>query len=55
MIARRLPALWCGADGANGPVRIDRLSVLSEGTTQEDDVEGLLARMLAFAEAGFAA
>jgi AcrR family transcriptional regulator len=33
----------------------DRLNVLSEGTTSEGDVEALLARMLAFAEAGFAA
>lgn len=33
----------------------DRLSVLSEGLTREADVEGLLDRMLVFAEAGFAA
>ncbi|ALL13946.1 TetR/AcrR family transcriptional regulator [Caulobacter henricii] len=33
----------------------DRLNVLSEGTTSEGDVVALLARMLAFAEAGFAA
>ncbi|WP_419254837.1 TetR/AcrR family transcriptional regulator [Caulobacter sp. ErkDOM-YI] len=33
----------------------DRLNVLSEGATSEGDVEALLARMLAFAEAGFAA
>jgi hypothetical protein len=33
----------------------DRLNVLSEGTTSEADVEALLNRMLAFAEAGFSA
>jgi len=33
----------------------DRLNVLSEGATREGDVEALLGRMLAFAEAGFAA
>lgn len=33
----------------------DRLNVLSEGATSEGDVDALLARMLAFAEAGFAA
>ena len=33
----------------------DRLNVLSEGATSEADVVSLLARMLAFAEAGFAA
>ena len=33
----------------------DRLNVLSEGATSEADVEALLRRMLAFAEAGFAA
>jgi AcrR family transcriptional regulator len=33
----------------------DRLNVLSENTTSEADVEALLTRMLAFAEAGFAA
>ena len=33
----------------------DRLNVRSEGTTSEADVDALLERMLAFAEAGFAA
>jgi len=33
----------------------DRLNVLSEGTTSEADVDALLGRMLAFAEAGFSA
>ena len=33
---------------------LDRLSVLSEGLTHEEDVEGLLRRMVDFAEAGFA-
>jgi AcrR family transcriptional regulator len=32
---------------------LDRLNVLSEGTTREDDVDGLLKRMVDFAEAGF--
>ena len=32
---------------------LDRLSVLSEGLTHEEDVEGLLRRMVDFAEAGF--
>ena len=32
---------------------LDRLNVLSEGLTHEDDVEGLLGRMVDFAEAGF--
>ncbi len=32
---------------------LDRLNVLSEGATHEDDVDGLLARMVDFAEAGF--
>ncbi|HEX6859914.1 MAG TPA: TetR/AcrR family transcriptional regulator [Caulobacteraceae bacterium] len=34
---------------------LDRLNVLSEGLTHEDDVDGLLKRMLDFAEAGFRA
>ncbi|HPA39244.1 MAG TPA: TetR/AcrR family transcriptional regulator, partial [Phenylobacterium sp.] len=33
----------------------DRLHVLSDGATREGDVEGLLKRMLDFAEAGFLA
>ncbi len=33
----------------------DRLHVLSDGATRESDVEGLLTRMLDFAEAGFLA
>lgn len=33
---------------------LDRLNVLSEGLTREDDVEALLKRMVDFAEAGFA-
>jgi AcrR family transcriptional regulator len=32
---------------------LDRLNVLSEGATHEDDVDALLARMVDFAEAGF--
>ena len=32
---------------------LDRLNVLSEGATREDDVEALLKRMVDFAEAGF--
>lgn len=32
---------------------LDRLSVLSEGATREDDIDGLLKRMVDFAEAGF--
>ena len=32
---------------------LDRLNVLSEGLTHEDDVEALLGRMVDFAEAGF--
>jgi AcrR family transcriptional regulator len=32
---------------------LDRLNVLSEGATREDDVDALLARMVDFAEAGF--
>jgi hypothetical protein len=39
----------------NRVAEFDRLTVLSEGTTSEADVVSLLARMLAFAEAGFAA
>lgn len=34
---------------------LDRLNVLSEGLTREDDVDGLLKRMVDFAEAGFLA
>lgn len=34
---------------------LDRLNVLSEGLTREDDVEALLKRMVDFAEAGFRA
>jgi hypothetical protein len=33
----------------------DRLHVLSDGATREADIEGLLKRMLDFAEAGFLA
>lgn len=33
----------------------DRLNVLSDGATREDDVDGLLRRMVDFAEAGFLA
>ena len=32
---------------------LDRLNVLSEGATREDDIDGLLKRMVDFAEAGF--
>jgi AcrR family transcriptional regulator len=32
---------------------LDRLNVLSEGLTREDDVDALLGRMVDFAEAGF--
>jgi AcrR family transcriptional regulator len=32
----------------------DRLNILSEGLTREDDPEGLIRRMVDFAEAGFA-
>ena len=34
---------------------LDRLNVLSEGATREDDIDGLLKRMVDFAEAGFLA
>ena len=34
---------------------LDRLDVLSEGVTRQSDIEALLARMVDFAEAGFAA
>ena len=34
---------------------LDRLSVLSDGLTREDDVDALLKRMVDFAEAGFLA
>ena len=34
---------------------LDRLNVLSDGLTHEDDVEALLKRMVDFAEAGFVA
>ncbi|MDB5429537.1 MAG: TetR family transcriptional regulator [Caulobacter sp.] len=34
---------------------LDRLNVLSEGITREDDIDGLLKRMVDFAEAGFLA
>ena len=34
---------------------LDRLNVLSDGLTKEDDVEALLRRMVDFADAGFAA
>ena len=34
---------------------LDRLNVLSDGLTHEDDVEALLGRMVDFAEAGFLA
>ncbi len=34
---------------------LDRLNVLSEGVIREDDMEGLLKRMVDFAEAGFLA
>ena len=33
----------------------DRLHVLSDGATRESDIDGLLKRMLDFAEAGFLA
>lgn len=34
-------------------MELDRLHVLSEGQTREGDIDGLLTRMLDFAEAGF--
>ena len=34
---------------------LDRLHVLSDGLVKEDDIEGLLQRMIGFAEAGFLA
>ena len=34
-------------------MELDRLHVLSEGATREDDIGGLQSRMVAFAEAGF--
>ncbi|MFZ5670198.1 MAG: TetR/AcrR family transcriptional regulator [Pseudomonadota bacterium] len=36
-------------------MELDRLHVLSDGQTREDDIDGLLRRMLDFAEAGFGA
>ena len=34
-------------------MELDRLHVLSEGLTREDDIAALQTRMVAFAEAGF--
>jgi len=44
-----------GMSYKNRFMELDRLHVLSEGLTKEDDVDTLLRRMVDFAAAGFEA